>query len=184
MIDKFRVNGRELLKIITELIRIESTNPSLVEGGKGEREISEFIENYLRHCGLMVFTQKVNSERKNVIGVLKGKGGGKTLLLNGHMDTVGVEGMDIEPFIPRFENGKIFGRGSLDMKAGLAAMLVVVDTILKKNLELKGDLIFSFVVDEEFGSVGTEMLVKEIKADSAIVCESTNLKIGIAHEGF
>lgn len=132
----------------------------------------------------MVFTQKVNSERKNVIGVLKGKGGGKTLLLNGHMDTVGVEGMDIEPFIPRFENRKIFGRGSLDMKAGLAGMLVVVDTILKKNLELKGDLILSFVVDEEFGSVGTEMLVKEIKADSAIVCESTNLKIGIAHKGF
>lgn len=184
MIEKFLVNERELLKTITELIRIESTNPSLVEGGKGEREISEFIGNYLRNRGLMVFTQEVNSERKNVIGVLKGKGGGRTLLLNGHMDTVGVEGMDIEPFIPRFENGKVFGRGSLDMKAGLAGMLVVVDTILKKNLELKGDLILSFVVDEEFESIGTEMLVKKIKADSAIVCEPTNLKIGIAHKGF
>jgi len=184
MKEKILINQKELLKVIMDLIAIESTNPCLVEGGKGEKEISEYIENYLRNLGLEVFTQEVKPERKNVIGVLKGKGEGKALLLNGHMDTVGGEGMDIEPFTPKFENGKVFGRGSIDMKAGLAGMLIAVDSILKNNLEIKGNLILSFVVDEEYESIGTEALVKEFKADSAIVCEPTNLKIGIAHKGF
>ncbi len=178
------MNEKELLKVVRDLIEIDSSNPSLAEGGKGEREISEYIENYLKVLGIKVITQAVRPDRKNVIGILKGKRGGKTLLLNGHMDTVGAEGMEIEPFNPKFDDGNIFGRGSIDMKAGLAGMMLAVESILRANLELKGDLLLSFVVDEEYESAGTECLVKDFKADSAIVCEPTNLKIGLAHKGF
>ncbi len=180
---KIVLNERELWRVVRDLIEIESSNPSLVEGGKGEWEISEYIENYLKTLRIEVVTQEVREGRKNVIGVLKGKGG-KALILNGHMDTVGAEGMEIEPFNPKFENGKIYGRGSIDMKGGLAGMLLAVEAILKAGLVLKGDLILSFVVDEEYESAGTEFLVREFKADSAIVCEPTDLKIGLAHKGF
>lgn len=178
------VKEKELLDILMNLISIDSTNPRLVAGGKGEKEISEYIENFLKSKGLDVVTQEVEQGRKNVIGILKGKGRGKTLMLNGHLDTVGTEGMEIPPFLPKYEDGRVYGRGSIDMKAGLAGMLISVETILREKIELKGDLILAFVVDEEYESKGTELLVKSFKVDSAIVCEPTDLKIGIAHKGF
>lgn len=178
------IEQKKLLNVLMNLISIDSTNPSLVGNGKGEKEISEYIEDYLRRKGIDVVTQDVESGRKNVIGILKGKGRGRTLMLNGHLDTVGSEGMEVSPFSPKFENGKVYGRGSIDMKAGLAGMIISAETILREKIELKGDLILAFVVDEEYESKGTELLVKSFKADSAIVCEPTNLKIGIAHKGF
>lgn len=178
------IKEKELLNVLMSLISIDSTNPSLSAGGKGEKEISEYIENFLRSKGLDLVTQEVEPGRKNVIGILKGKGGGRSLMLNGHLDTVGTERMEIPPFLPKYENGRVFGRGSIDMKAGLAGILISVETILREKIELKGDLILAFVVDEEYESKGTELLVKSFKADSAIVCEPTNLKIGIAHKGF
>jgi acetylornithine deacetylase len=105
-------------------------------------------------------------------------------MLNGHIDTVGIKGMKIDPFCPKYENGRVYGRGSLDMKAGLTAMLIAVDTIVNSGIELKGNVIFAFVGDEEYKSKGTEFLIKEFSADGAIVCEPTNLDIGIAHKGF
>lgn len=181
---RIAVDEKGLLNILMNLISLDSTNPSLVSGGKGEKEISEYIENYLKSKGIDVVIQEVEPDRKNVIGILKGKGGGRTLMLNGHMDTVGSEGMEILPFSPRLENGRVYGRGSIDMKAGLAGMMISAETILREKIELKGDLILAFVVDEEYESKGTEFLVKSFKADSAIVCEPTNLKIGVAHKGF
>ncbi len=178
------VDEKKLFKVLMDLISIDSTNPSIFPGGKGEKEIAEYIKNYLKRLSLDVTAQEVRPERPNIIAVLKGKERGRTLMLNGHMDTVSKEGMEIGYIKPEFKDGRIYGRGSIDMKAGLAMMMIAVDSIIRAKIELQGDLILAFVVDEEFESAGTEALLREYNADSAIVCEPTDLSIGIAHKGF
>ena len=121
----------------------------------------------------------VGGERPSVIARRRGSGGGRSLLLNGHLDTVGVAGMD-RPHQPWVENGRLYGRGSYDMKGAIAAILVaVVDAP-----ELKGDLIVTAVADEEFGSIGTQAVLERVHADAAIVVEPTELQLAVAHRGF
>ncbi|MFX1255106.1 MAG: ArgE/DapE family deacylase [Promethearchaeota archaeon] len=174
----------ELLQLLQDLIRIDSVNPVLTNIGTGELEIAQYIGNYLEKMGLEVTYQDINSKRANVVGILKGEGGGKTIMLNGHTDTVGIEGMNIDPFNPKFENGKVYGRGALDMKSGLAATIMAVQAIMNAKIKLKGDVILAFVADEENLSLGTERLVKDYSADGAIICEPTDLQITMAHKGF
>ena len=182
--NKFFIDEKKLLKILGEIISINSVNPILSENGKGEGNIADYIGKYLKEIGVKVEYQEITKDRKNVIGILEGYGNGKTLMVNGHMDTVGIKGMEIEPLHPKYENGRVYGRGSMDMKGGLAAMIIAAETIMNSGIELKGNVIFAFVVDEEYKSKGTETLIKEYDADGAIVCEPTDLKISIAHKGF
>ena len=179
-----RIDEEELLKVVQDLIRIESVNPELAGVGSGEYLIAEHIGQYLAAMGLEVRYQEIKPNRVNVIGVLKGSGEGKSLMLNGHTDTVGITRMDIEPLNPVFRDGKVYGRGSFDMKGGLAAMMIAVKAIIDAGLRPKGDVILAFVADEEYLSVGTEVMVREYPADAAILCEPTNLKVCIAHKGF
>ncbi len=179
-----RIDEKELLKVVQNFIRIESVNPDLSGVGNGEGLIAEHIGKYLTETGIEVHFQEIKPNRVNVIGVLKGSGEGKALMLNGHTDTVGIARMDIEPLNPVFREGKVYGRGSFDMKGGLAAMIIAVKTIIDAGLKPKGDVILAFVADEEYLSLGTEVLVKEYPADAAILCEPTNLKVCIAHKGF
>lgn len=178
------IDEKELLRIVQDLIRIESVNPELSGTGSGEHLIAEHIGRYLTQMGLEVHYQEVKPKRVNVIGVLKGRDEGKSLMLNGHADTVGITRMDIEPLNPVFKDGKVYGRGSFDMKGGLGAMIIAVKSIVDAGVKLKGDVILAFVADEEYLSVGTEVLVREYPADAAILCEPTNLKVCIAHKGF
>lgn len=173
-----------LLSRLKELIAIESINPSLVEGGSGEVSVADYIGDQLDAMGADVTFQRFDGNRVNVIGILKGEGDGRSLMLNGHMDTVGVAEMEIDPFNPIYKEGKVFGRGAFDMKAGLSAMLAVGETLLQTKAKRRGDLILAFVADEEYGSRGTEELVKTFTADAAIVTEPTNLDLIIAHRGF
>jgi acetylornithine deacetylase len=175
---------QKMRKVLKELIQIESVNPSLVSGGSGEKKIAEYIHAYMKKLGIKTIKQNVVSNRFNVIGILSGKGSGKTLLLNGHMDTVGITGMEIDPLKARDKNGYISGRGSADMKSGISAMLASCEAILSSRIILGGDVIFSFVIDEEYKSIGTEKLLEAFNAQGAIVCEPTDLKIGLAHKGF
>jgi acetylornithine deacetylase len=180
----FTIDEKELLKVLQDLIRIESVNPDLSGSGNGEQPIAEHIGRYLARMGLVVRYQEIKPNRVNVIGVLKGSGAGKSLMLNGHTDTVGITRMDIEPLNPLFQDGKVYGRGSFDMKGGLAAMIVAVKSVIEAGLKPKGDVILAFVADEEYFSLGTEVLVREYSADAAILCEPTGLKVCIAHKGF
>ncbi|MEW6456664.1 MAG: ArgE/DapE family deacylase [Acidobacteriota bacterium] len=182
--DDLFIDERKLLKLLEEMIRIDSVNPSLVKGGKGESKIAHYIGNLLEEIGLEVKFQEIRPDRVNVIGMLRGNGNGKSLMLNGHTDTVSTDKMDIEPLTPKYDEGKVYGRGSLDMKSGLSAMIMAADAIVKSGLPLKGDVILAFVADEEYASIGTEELIKEYSADAAIVCEPTSLEICIAHKGF
>ncbi|MFQ6115960.1 MAG: ArgE/DapE family deacylase [bacterium] len=178
------INEKKLLEVLQEMIKVDSVNPNLVDGGNGESKIAHYIRKYLAEIDLEVKFQEIRPNRVNVIGILKGVGNGKSLMLNGHTDTVSMDGMDIEPLNPKYDNGKVYGRGSLDMKSSLSAMIMAAEAIVKSGVKLKGDVILAFVADEEYASIGTDTLIKEYSADAAIVCEPTNLEIGIAHKGF
>jgi acetylornithine deacetylase len=173
-----------VLDLLKELVATNSVNPT-VGRGPGEAAIAKLLQDRLNSIGgLDVRTQPVADGRSNVIGILKGSGGGRSLMLNGHMDTVGVDGMIIEPFKPSIQNGLMRGRGACDMKGALAAMMGAVKSVIDSRMKLRGDLIFSAVVDEEYKSLGIKKLVQEYKADAAIVGEPTDMRVATTHKGF
>lgn len=171
----------ELETLLSDLVSINSINPDLVPGSPGEAEIARYIANWLERAGLEVELVESVPGRPNVVGIARGSGDGKTLLLNGHMDTVGVAGMP-DAHQPRIKGGRLYGRGAYDMKGGLAACMLAIAQAKKENL--RGDVIFTGVIDEEYASVGTMNLAKRLHADGAIVAEFTELQLILAHRGF
>jgi acetylornithine deacetylase len=168
--------------LLTRLVSIDSVNPDLVPGARGEGEIAAFVADWLRARGLEVHVEDSGRNgRPNVVAVSRGTGGGRSLMLNAHMDTVGVAGME-SPFQATVRDGRLFGRGAMDTKAALAAFMVALAEA--RDRSLRGDVILTAVVDEEYASAGTEAVVKSWKADAAIVGEPTGLQIVTAHKGF
>jgi acetylornithine deacetylase len=106
----------ELTELARRLVSIDSVNPDLMPGGAGEREIAQFVADWLRRAGLEVETVQSACGRPSVVGVARGTGGGRSLMLNAHMDTVGVAEVE-RPFEARVEGGRLYGRGAYDMKA-------------------------------------------------------------------
>jgi acetylornithine deacetylase len=171
----------ELVALLSELVAVDSVNPTLVRGGAGEGELARLVANWLDRAGLDVDVHEVAPGRPNVVAVARGTGSGRSLLLDAHVDTVGVEGMS-EPFGARVEGGRLYGRGAYDTKAGLAAiMLAAADA---GGRRLRGDVIVAAVADEEAASLGTQALVGRVRADAAIVAEPTELGLAVAHKGF
>ena len=170
-----------LRELVAELVAIDSVNPALVPGGAGELEIAHFAAAFLERAGVEVRVEEVAPGRANVIGVARGRGGGRTLLLNGHTDTVGHEGYD-RPLEPRVEGDRLYGRGSFDMKGGTAAALWACARAAE--LQLAGDVVVTAVCDEEFASIGTQAAAESLRADAAIVTEPTSLEVCVAHKGF
>src|SRR5215471_10374982 len=171
----------EITELLLQLVAIDSVNPDLVPGGAGEENIARFISNWFDRAGLEVVWEEVVPGRPNVIGIARGTGGGRSLLLNAHMDTVGIVGME-RPHDPYIQNNRLYGRGAYDMKGGLAAIMAVGAAASKRSV--RGDVIVTAVVDEEFASIGTASIVKNWRADAAIVTEPTELNICTAHKGF
>ena len=171
----------ELEKLLSDLVSINSINPDLIPGAPGEGEIARYIAAWLERVGLDVELVESVSGRPNVVGIARGTGSGKTLLLNGHMDTVGVAGMT-DAHQPRIKNGRLYGRGSYDMKGGVAACMLAIAEAKKQRLH--GDVIFTGVMDEEYASAGTLALAQRFHADAAIVAEFTELQLILAHRGF
>jgi acetylornithine deacetylase len=171
----------ELEQLLSDLVSINSINPDLVPGSPGEGEIARYIASWLEGAGLEVVLRESISGRPNVIAIARGTGGGKTLLLNGHMDTVGVAGM-LGGHNPRIDGGRLYGRGAYDMKGGLAACMLAIAEARKQNL--RGEVILTAVVDEEYASAGTIGLAKRFRANGAIVAEFTELQLILAHRGF
>jgi acetylornithine deacetylase len=172
----------DTINFLRELIAIDSVNPSLVAGAAGEQNVALAVAAHMRESGLDVVVEDVAPGRQNVVGVLEGRSAGRSLMLCGHSDTVGVEGMD-SPFDPIERDGRVFGRGSGDMKGGVAAMLAAARTLASEGWD-KGRLVVAAVVDEEYMSIGAEALVKSWSADAAVITEPTGLKVAIGHKGF
>ena len=171
----------EIEELLSDLVSINSINPDLVPGSPGEAEIARYIAQWLERAGLEVQLVESVPGRPNVVGIARGNGGGRTLMLNGHMDTVGVAGMT-DPHQPVIKDGRLYGRGSYDMKGGLAACMLAIAEAKKQSL--RGDVVFTVVIDEEYASVGTMELAKRFQADGAIVAEFTELQLILAHRGF
>jgi acetylornithine deacetylase/succinyl-diaminopimelate desuccinylase family protein len=169
----------ELESLLLKMIAIESHQD--VEGH--ERNFTFFMKDYLEQEGLEVELQEVIDGRSNLIVRLRGDGTGPVLVLNGHTDTVPSYGMRAA-FDPFIENGRIYGRGSVDMKGALAAMMQVLVALKRSNVPLKGDVVFAATIGEENYSPGAYHLLNSgLKADYAIVGEPTGMKVGIAHKG-
>lgn len=167
----------ELIDLTSQLVAIDSVNPALVPGGNGERDIAGFVAEWCEKRGLEV--EVLGDERPSVIATRRGSGGGRSLLLNAHFDTVGVAGMEA-PHTPRVENGRLYGRGAYDMKGALAVIMLVA----AGATELSGDVIVTAVADEELASIGTEAVLERATADAALVPEPTELQLAVAHRGF
>jgi len=171
----------EIASLLGELVAIDSINPDLVPGGTGEAAIARFVANWLERAGLAVEIDEPVPGRPSVVAIARGTGGGRSLMLNAHMDTVGVAGME-RPHDPVVQGSRLYGRGAFDMKGGLAAIMFAAAAA--KNQQLRGDVILTAVSDEEYASIGTASIVKRWHADAAIVTEPTGLEICIAHKGF
>lgn len=179
-----RIDTKQIVVVLKRLVRTPSVNPA-IDRNQDEGAIADFIAKWFRKNGrFSVYEQKVAKGRFNVVAILRGKENGRSLMLNGHMDTVGTVGMSVKPFTPSVRNGKLFGRGSCDMKGSLAAMIGAMEALSASNERLAGDVLFTAVVDEEYMSIGTSELIKRFQADAAIVGEPTNMNIGIAHKGY
>ncbi len=173
-----------IINTLTNLVKINSVNPGLTPEGQGEAEIAAYVTDNLSSIGLETKTYEVEPGRVNAVGRLKGSGSGRSLLLNAHLDTVGVEGMVGDPFGAEIQAGKLYGRGAQDMKGSLAAMMGAAKALVDAGIKLGGDLFITGVADEEFASIGTQNLLKHVTADAAIVTEPTDLQLCRAHRGF
>ncbi len=170
------------VRLLRQLVAIDSVNPSLVPGARGETAVGAAVADQLRGLGLYVNLLEVAPGRPNVVGVLEGRSPGPSLMFCGHIDTVGVEGMET-PFTGDIRDGRLYGRGSQDMKGGVAAMIDAARVVRDRGWD-RGRLIVAAVVDEEYASIGADALVREWRADAAVVTEPTDLQIGVGHKGF
>ncbi|KAJ2980689.1 hypothetical protein NQ176_g2489 [Zarea fungicola] len=182
-------SGRDLtcddvISLTQILVQIDSSNPDFgTIPGPGETEIAKYISSWLRCRGIESHWIEATPGRPSVIGVVRGTSGGKSLMLNGHMDTVALSGYKGNPLSGHVVDGKLYGRGSADMKSGLAAAMLALASA--KSKRLRGDVVLAAVADEESKSLGTEQVLKAgWRADAAIVAEPTEMALINKHKGF
>jgi acetylornithine deacetylase/succinyl-diaminopimelate desuccinylase-like protein len=166
-------------ELLAELVAADSTNPGLEPGGAGEAAVAAIIAARMRAAGLEVDVWDAAPGRPNVVGRLRGTGGGRSLMFCGHTDVVGAAS---EGFVPRVADGRMHGRGTCDMKGGIAAALVAVERMASDPPA--GDVLVAGVIDEEWVSLGAEALVARHRADAAVLPEQTDLEVVFAHGGF
>ncbi len=176
----------KFIEVLGNLVQINSINPTLA-AGPGEEEIANFVVNYLEKLGLQAELQLVAARRYNVAAVIQGQIHENSLLLNAHLDTVGVEEMEA-PFTLKREGNKLFGRGAYDMKGSVAIMLFLAEHFAQNKPP--NDLLLTFVADEEDKSIGMEYITDKwlpgltAPPVAGIFLEPTELQIGVRHKGF
>jgi len=145
------IDKNEVVELLQKMIKTKTVNPP-----GDEKLLAELLSEGMKSFGMEVEIVSLGGERANVVGRLKGTGAGKNLLFNGHLDTVPPGDIEWEygPFSGEVVDGRIYGRGSADMKSGLAAMIIAAKALKKSNIQLKGDLIIAGTAGEETDSVG------------------------------
>lgn len=177
------IDAPAITDTLRALVQINSVNPELDPEGPGEAGIAAFVQARLEAIGLDVAVHEPAPGRPSVVGRLAGSGGGRSLMLNAHLDTVGVQGM-ADPFSAEIRDGRLYGRGAYDMKGSLAACMGAVEALLKTGIRLSGDVLIAAVADEEHASLGTYDVARRYPVDGAIVTEPTALDLCVAHKGF
>ena len=171
------------LALTRALVAEDSRNPSLVPDAPGEGACAHRLAEILEGWGFRVTEQEVAPGRWNVVARI-GPAGRTPLVLNGHLDVVGVEGMTHPPFAPEERDGRLYGRGSADMKGGVAAMCVAAARAAARGA-LASEVLVAAVCDEEFASIGTAaLLAAGVEAAGAVVTEPTRLAVVPVHKGF
>jgi len=178
-----QIDRAYLEETLASLVRINSVNPKFSDGSTDESAIAAHLEGVLRALGMEVTLHDAAPRRTSIVGRLRGTGGGRSLMLYGHIDTVGIEGMKA-PLSGRIRNGRMHGRGTYDMKGGVAACIAAVKAIVDGGARLAGDVVFVGAADEEVASIGMSEVLKHVHTDAAIVTESTELQLCLAHKGF
>lgn len=178
------VTINEVVALTQQLVRIDSSNPDFGSTpGPGETRIARYITAWLQHRGIETHWIENTPGRPSVVGIVRGSGGGKSLMFNGHIDTVTLLGYKGDALSAEIVDGNMYGRGTADMKSGLAASMLAVASAKAKNL--RGDVILAAVADEESESQGTEQLLRAgWRADAAIVSEPTGMALINRHKGF
>jgi acetylornithine deacetylase len=166
------------------LVRVDSRNPTLARGAPGEKECATLLRDVLESWGFRTELHDAAPGRPNLVARI---GGGapnsRSLMLNGHLDVVGVEGMVHPPFTAEEREGRMYGRGSADMKGGIAAMCAAAHRAAGAGVA--GEIVIAAVADEEYESLGTRaLLARGVRADACVVTEPTRLAIMPAHRGF
>ena len=181
----FDTTTTDPIKLTQILTQIDSSNPDLSEDtGAGETAIADFLCGWLAHHEFEVHRLENTRGRPTIVGVARGSGGGRSLMLNGHVDTVTLAGYAGDPLSGDIKDGAVHGRGAFDMKAGVAASLVAA-LRARETQKLRGDIILALVADEENLSLGTiELLASGWRADAAVVSEPTEHGLMLAHKGF
>lgn len=171
-----------VLQTLADLVRINSINSSY-EGGPGEKEAAAYVRAFFEKRGIEVWEQEVFPGRNNVIARIPGHNPSRRIVFEAHMDTVSIKGMTIDPFDPVIRDGKLYGRGSVDDKAGLAAMMHAVADIHASGEKPPCEIWFAAVVDEEYSFRGVVKLCEDLQAHAAVVAEPTEFKAVIASKG-
>lgn len=171
-----------VLDLLQELIRIPSVNPTLVpDEGRGEAAVAAFARDWLAQHGIRAWLEEAAPGRPNAVAEV-GDGDGPTLVFCAHLDTVGTAGMTIPPFDPRYEQGRVYGRGSYDMKGSAAAVMAAAAALARTGL--RGRVLVALVADEEYASVGAADFVQRHTADACILTEPSEGKLILGHKGF
>lgn len=178
---------REVAALTADLVRIDSSNPTLAPDGAGESTIADHCAAWLTTRGFTTTRLESTPGRPSILATGAGRGGGRSIMLNGHLDTVSLVGYDGDPLDPIIQNGRLHGRGSYDMKAGIAALMVAAGRVHQHPH--RGDVVLALVADEEDASIGTEEVLAHIRTadidiDAAIVAEPTGLDLVTCHKGF
>lgn len=172
----------EAVGLLQRLVSIESTNPDLVANGSGEGAMADAVSSWLEERGFEMHRLEFRPGRPSIVAIARGSGGGRSLMLNGHLDTVTLAGYDGDPLDPAIIDGRLYGRGSYDMKSGVAAIMIAASNVAQQPH--RGDIIVALVADEEFASCGTAEVLQHFSADGAIVVEPSDLEVTLAHKGF
>lgn len=173
-----------VIETLAALVRINSINASY-DDGPGEREIATFVHRFFERRGIEVKEQEVfaGAGRVNVIARLPGADPMRRVILEAHTDTVGVRGMTIPPFEPRIEDGRLYGRGACDTKAGLAAMMHAVAAVREEGLIPPCEVWLAAVADEEYSYRGVVKLCEGLTGHAALIAEPTGMRAVIASKG-
>jgi len=178
---KSKIKEKDITNLAQELIRIPSDEIA------GEQEVCEYLSDILKSLGMKVRLQEVLPKRPNIIAEVLGGNNGKSIMFNGHIDTVpigNIEKWNTDPYKAIIKDSKLFGRGATDMKGSIASMIIAIKYIMNNVENFNGKIIFTGVMAEETTGLGTQKVLEEnIKTDMAIVGEPSDEKIYRAHKG-
>jgi acetylornithine deacetylase len=180
--------ARDAVRLLAELVSVDSVNPGLVPGAAGEKRIAELLSSRLSRSGFTVTVLPApdGQGRPSLVAVPPAADDVPTVVLNGHLDTVGVAGMP-DPFTPREEDDRLYGRGAADMKGGVAAMVVAAEQLVASAAAVRP--VLALVADEEDASMGSEAVIAAlpelgIRPDACLIAEPTDLAVTRSLRGF